>query len=76
MAPGVLSYPARDPLNQSHDIGGFMLPAHGELYTRWIQFGALSPMFRTHGSRAPDNIKSTWFYDQNVMCCVRFLPAT
>ena len=50
----------------SHDIGGFMLPTEGELYTRWIQFGALSPMFRTHGSRAGNNIKRTWFYDQNV----------
>jgi alpha-glucosidase (family GH31 glycosyl hydrolase) len=50
----------------SHDIGGFMLPTEGELYTRWIQLGVLSPVFRTHGSRDPRNIKRMWFYDQRV----------
>jgi hypothetical protein len=50
----------------SHDIGGFMSPVDGELYTRWIQLGALSPVFRTHGSRAPLNIKRLWYYDQQV----------
>ena len=45
----------------THDIGGFALedrytnqdPAHveewRELYTRWFQFGAFSPLFRAHG---------------------------
>ncbi|VVT01318.1 TIM-barrel domain-containing protein [Erythrobacter sp. EC-HK427] len=45
----------------THDIGGFALesrysqedPAHlpewRELYTRWFQFGAFSPLFRSHG---------------------------
>lgn len=47
--------------NWSHDIGGFALedrftrqdPAHvaewRELYLRWFQFGAFSPIFRSHG---------------------------
>ncbi|WP_423605600.1 TIM-barrel domain-containing protein [Sphingomonas sp. MS122] len=47
--------------NWSHDIGGFALedrytkqdPAHvdewRELYLRWFQFGAFSPVFRSHG---------------------------
>ena len=38
----------------SHDIGGFYEPVEGELYTRWVQLGALSPIFRTHGFRRPD----------------------
>ena len=47
------------------DIGGYYLgvldlppvgpdprdPAYQELYTRWWQFGAFSPIFRTHGKR-------------------------
>lgn len=41
----------------SHDIGGFNGKIiSDDLYIRWIQFGALSPIFRTHsafGSREP-----------------------
>jgi len=41
----------------SHDIGGFHdNKIDDELYIRWIQFGAFSPVFRTHsayGSREP-----------------------
>lgn len=34
----------------SHDIGGFSAGREsGELYVRWLQFGALSPMMRAHG---------------------------
>ena len=29
-------------------------PAYQELYTRWYQFGAFCPIFRTHGHRAND----------------------
>ncbi|RPF72161.1 TIM-barrel domain-containing protein [Aurantiacibacter spongiae] len=47
--------------NWTHDIGGFAvedrysredpdhLPEWRELYTRWFQFGAFSPLFRSHG---------------------------
>jgi alpha-D-xyloside xylohydrolase len=47
------------------DIGGFFLwnfknalndPEYRELYTRWIQFGALCPMMRSHGTDAPREI--------------------
>jgi len=47
------------------DIGGFFLwnfkntlndPDYRELYARWIQFGALCPMMRTHGTDAPREI--------------------
>ncbi len=50
----------------SFDIGGFLIgsydglftygakdPAYMELYTRMFQFGAFSPVFRSHGSDAP-----------------------
>jgi len=47
------------------DIGGFFLweypqnlndAAYRELYARWIQFGAFSPMMRSHGTDAPREI--------------------
>jgi len=33
------------------DVGGFFhsVPATGELYARWFQLGAFSPIFRSHG---------------------------
>ena len=37
----------------SHDIGGHMAgESTPELYTRWIQFGAFSPILRTHCTKA------------------------
>jgi hypothetical protein len=39
----------------SHDIGGHMPGAvDPELYTRWVQFGAFSPILRTHTTKNPD----------------------
>ncbi|MBO5668611.1 MAG: DUF4968 domain-containing protein [Lentisphaeria bacterium] len=40
----------------SHDLGGHMLGnLTPELYLRWLQFGMLSPVMRTHGSKySPD----------------------
>jgi len=50
----------------SHDIGAFITnihfpggladPAYGELYVRWFQFGAFSPIFRAHGTNIPREI--------------------
>jgi alpha-D-xyloside xylohydrolase len=39
----------------SHDVGGFNGPPTPDLYARWAQFGALSPLVRFHGttSRLP-----------------------
>jgi alpha-glucosidase (family GH31 glycosyl hydrolase) len=33
------------------DVGGFFhaVPETGELYARWFQFGAFTPIFRSHG---------------------------
>jgi alpha-glucosidase (family GH31 glycosyl hydrolase) len=39
----------------SHDIGGHMPGAvEPELFTRWVQFGAFSPILRTHTTKNPD----------------------
>ena len=48
------------------DIGGFVAanpddPAYRELYLRWFQFGAFSPVFRAHGTRTT-NQNEIWSY--------------
>lgn len=59
------------------DIGGFFLsrfrrkledPEYRELYVRWLQFGAFTPMMRSHGTDAPREIyqfgsKGNRYYD-------------
>lgn len=45
----------------SHDIGGHYGPATtAELYARWVQFGAYSPVLRTHGTKDPDHERRVW----------------
>lgn len=48
----------------SHDIGGhILLPGQKldpELYTRWMQYGALSPIFRTHSTKNGLINKEIW----------------
>jgi alpha-D-xyloside xylohydrolase len=49
------------------DIGGFISggnlndPKFRELFVRWFQFGAFSPIFRVHGTRSPDE-NELWSY--------------
>lgn len=60
------------------DIGGFITwnsyrdgvkdPAYRELYVRWTQFGAFTPMMRSHGTNTPREIyqfgeKGSWEFD-------------
>jgi alpha-glucosidase len=49
----------------SHDIGGH---APGvvdpELFTRWVQFGAVSPILRTHTTKNPDAERRIWAYPE------------
>ncbi|MFB6151170.1 MAG: TIM-barrel domain-containing protein, partial [Haloarculaceae archaeon] len=52
----------------SHDVGGHMCgvgdpDAFGELYARWAQFGALSPINRIHTTKTPSIDKRPWQYD-------------
>ncbi len=48
------------------DIGGFVSgnpddPAYRELFVRWFEFGAFSPIFRVHGTRSNDQ-NELWSY--------------
>ena len=47
----------------SHDIGGFMRGVKdNELYVRYLQFGAFSPICRLHGTILPVVGKEPWLY--------------
>ena len=49
----------------SHDIGGHMPGVvDPELYTRWMQFGAFSPILRTHTTKNPDAERRIWAYPE------------
>lgn len=51
----------------SHDIGGHMGGVEDrELYTRWIQFGAFSPILRLHSSKNLFHRRLPWEYDDEV----------
>lgn len=48
----------------SHDLGGFARGVHDdELYLRWVQFGALSPIFRLHNAGDPTVDHRPWSKD-------------
>ncbi|HSG48861.1 MAG TPA: TIM-barrel domain-containing protein, partial [Longimicrobiales bacterium] len=56
----------------SHDIGGHLPgPVTPELYTRWIQFGALSPVLRTHTTKNPDAERRIWAYPPEHFAAMR-----
>lgn len=47
----------------SHDIGGHIPGVVApELYTRWVQWGALSPILRTHTTRNGNAERRIWAY--------------
>ena len=46
----------------SHDLGGHYEEPDPELYARWIQWGAFSPMFRTHCTKNADNDRRIWTF--------------
>ena len=64
----------------SHDIGGHMfddrVPVERrridpELYVRWMQFGAFSPILRTHSSKAAGLRKEPWRFSPEVLAALR-----
>jgi alpha-glucosidase len=60
----------------SHDIGGHMPGTISpELYLRWMQFGAHSPVLRTHTTKNPDAERRVFAYPQPyadlMMDCIR-----
>jgi alpha-glucosidase (family GH31 glycosyl hydrolase) len=49
----------------SHDIGGHIPGVVSpELYTRWVEFGAFSPILRTHTTKNPDAERRIWAYPE------------
>ena len=54
----------------SHDIGGHMNPISKkekqdpELFTRWVQWGAFSPIFRTHATKDGEIERRIWKYPE------------
>ena len=51
----------------SHDIGGHMGGIEEpELYTRWVQFGVFSPIFRLHATNNPFHERRPWGYDKQT----------
>ncbi len=56
----------------SHDVGGhFHGPVKPELYARWIQWGALSPVLRTHATRHPGAERRIWTFPAEVFDAAR-----
>jgi alpha-D-xyloside xylohydrolase len=65
--PAGLNYSISGNPYWTTDIGGFISggnlndPKFRELFVRWFQFGAFSPIFRVHGTRSPDE-NELWSY--------------
>jgi alpha-glucosidase (family GH31 glycosyl hydrolase) len=56
----------------SHDIGGHMGGIESpELFTRWVQFGVFSPIFRLHSTKNPFHERLPWGYDANTLLVTR-----
>lgn len=56
----------------SHDIGGHMFGVEeAELYTRWVQFGVFSPIFRLHSTNNPFHERRPWGYDAETFALTR-----
>jgi alpha-glucosidase len=56
----------------SHDIGGHMPGAvDPELYTRWVQFGAFSPILRTHTTKNASAERRIWAYPEPYASILR-----
>jgi len=56
----------------SHDIGGHQ-PGRvdPEVYTRWIQWGALSPALRTHTTKNAEAERRIWAFDEEFFVAAR-----
>ena len=57
----------------SHDLGGHLGSGKidPEMYTRWLQYGAFSPVMRTHSSKSPDLNKEPWVFDDEHRDAIR-----
>lgn len=56
----------------SHDIGGHIGDRiDPEMYTRWLQFGALSPVMRTHSQKNSGMNKEPWVFSKEYSDIIR-----
>lgn len=58
----------------SHDIGGHLSLGEGidpEMYTRWLQFGAVSPIMRTHSCKNSSLNKEPWVFSDEYRDVIR-----
>lgn len=56
----------------SHDIGGHMMGVEdAELYARWVQFGAFSPILRLHSTNVRFHERRPWGYDNHTFQVAR-----
>jgi alpha-glucosidase (family GH31 glycosyl hydrolase) len=57
----------------SHDIGGHQGASSidPELFTRWMQFGALSPIMRTHTTKNGGLNKEPWVFSSDYLTVLR-----
>jgi alpha-glucosidase (family GH31 glycosyl hydrolase) len=56
----------------SHDIGGHQPgPVEPELYARWVQFGALSPILRVHSTRTPLAERRIWEFPDEFFAAMK-----
>jgi alpha-D-xyloside xylohydrolase len=53
--------PLLDPSDARDNVGGY--DDYPELYTRWFEYGAFQPIFRTHGSRRYNEV---WSYGRQA----------
>lgn len=50
------------------DIGGHNGDVSPELYIRWVQYGALSPIFRPHSTNSPlQKYRQPWLYGEKAI---------
>lgn len=56
----------------SHDLGGHIgNRIDPEMYTRWLQFGALSPIMRTHSQKSAGMNKEPWVFAKEYSDVIR-----
>jgi len=55
----------------SHDIGGHFGIVEPELYARWVQAGALSPILRLHSTNDPAAERRPWAFTGPVLAVAR-----
>lgn len=54
-----------------HDLGGHMFHGHkgvenGERYTRWLQYGVFSPLYKIHPTKHPDCKRYPWLFPDTL----------